>query len=116
MFVLGHGRCGAVKAAVRHIANRDSLPGAIDELVELVKPAVTRTAHQPGDKLHHAIRANVQMGVERLIGLEPILAPRVRAGRVTVGGGVYDVKRSQSRPLLVSQVIVIRGSAVSSLS
>ncbi len=92
VFVLGHSRCGAVKSAVQHIAKRDSLPGAIDELVELIKPAVARIEQMPGDKLRNAIRANVQMGIDRLMGLEPILAPRVRDGRVKIGGGVYDLR------------------------
>lgn len=67
------------------------LPGAMNELAELVKPAVARIEHQPGDKLHNAIRANVQMGMEQLMSLDPILGPRVRAGRVRVGGG-YDLR------------------------
>jgi carbonic anhydrase len=29
ILVLGHSGCGAVKSAIKHIDNRDSLPGAI---------------------------------------------------------------------------------------
>ena len=61
--VLGHSECGAVKAAVEHIDQRDSLPGAINELVELIKPAVEEVRGKPGDKLANAIRANVELGV-----------------------------------------------------
>ena len=46
----------------------------------------------PGDPLENAIRANVQLGVERLRGLEPILAPRVKNGSLKIAGGVYDLK------------------------
>jgi len=90
--VLGHTGCGAVKAAVKHIEDRDSLPGAIHGLVELIKPAVTRSQGRAGDPLENAIRQNVYMGVEKLRGLEPILAPRVRDGKVKVVGGVYDLR------------------------
>jgi carbonic anhydrase len=45
----------------------------------------------PGDLLENAIRQNVEAGVEKLQGLEPILAPRVKAGKVEVVGGVYDL-------------------------
>lgn len=91
IMVLGHTGCGAVKAAVQHIDKKDSLPGAINELVELVKPAVTKAKGQPGDLVENAIRVNVQLGVDRLKTLDPIVAPRVKDGRVQVVGGVYDL-------------------------
>jgi len=102
VLVLGHTGCGAVKAAVQHIDARDSLPGAIDGLVELVKPAVTRSRGQAGDPLENAIRENVRLGVERLTSLGPILAPRVAAGTVKVVGGVYDL--ASGKVTLVEQV------------
>jgi carbonic anhydrase len=90
--VLGHSGCGAVKSAIKHIDDKDALPGAIGGLVDLVKPAVIKSRGMPGDALENAIRANVEMGVERLKGLEPILAPRVKDGTVKIMGGVYDLK------------------------
>lgn len=90
--VLGHSSCGAVKSAIQHINKKDKLPGSIEGLVELVKPAVSRSHGTPGDPLENAIRANVQLGVERLQGLEPILAPRVKNGTLKITGGVYDLK------------------------
>ena len=90
--VLGHSNCGAVKAAIQHINAKDSLPGAINGLVELIKPAVLQSQGQPGDPLENAIIQNVKNGVARLEGLPPILAPRVKEGKVKVVGGVYDLK------------------------
>ena len=89
--VLGHSGCGAVKAAIQHLNDRDSLPGAINGLVELIKPAVAKSKGIAGDPLENAIRQNVQVGVTRLQGLQPILAPRVKDGKVKVVGGVYDL-------------------------
>jgi carbonic anhydrase len=91
ILVLGHGGCGAVKAAIKHIDDKDSLPGSINALVELIKPAVARTKGMPGDPLENTILKNVEIGVERLQGLEPILAPRVKDGKVKVVGGIYDL-------------------------
>jgi len=91
ILVLGHSGCGAVKAAIKHINDRDSLPGAISGMVELIKPAVAMSKGMPGDPLENAVRKNVEIAVERLQGLEPILAPRVKDGRVKVVGGVYDL-------------------------
>jgi len=89
--VLGHSACGAVKAAIAHLHDKDSLPGAINGLVELVKPAVTQSAGMSGDPLDNAIKKNVEIGVGRLKTLEPIVGPKVKAGKVKVVGGVYDL-------------------------
>jgi carbonic anhydrase len=90
--VLGHTSCGAVKAAVKHIDQKDSLPGAINGLVELIKPAVIKVQGEPGDIYDNATRENVRIGVDKLKGLQPILAPRVADGSVKVVGGVYDLR------------------------
>jgi carbonic anhydrase len=95
IMVLGHSGCGAVKAAKQHIDAKDSLPGAIDGLVELVKPAVAQSKGDPGDPLENAIRKNVELGVERLKYLEPILAPKVRDGKLKVVGAVYDLRSGE---------------------
>jgi carbonic anhydrase len=92
IMVLGHSGCGAVKAAMKHIDAKDSLPGAINGLVELIKPAVAETKGAPGDPLENAIRKNVEIGVASLERLQPIVAPGVKAGKVKVVGAVYDLR------------------------
>lgn len=90
--VLGHGACGAVKAAVAHIDANDTLPGSIRELVEVIRPAAASVRDKPGDKVENAIKANVSLGVERLKGLDPILAEMVKKGEVKVVGAVYEMR------------------------
>lgn len=92
IMVLGHEACGAVKAAVAHIDANDTLPGAIRDLVEVIRPAAASVRGKPGDKIENAIAANVRMGVERLKNLEPILAGRVKSGEIKVVGAVYQLK------------------------
>jgi carbonic anhydrase len=92
IMVLGHSNCGAVKSAIEHLEKHDSLPGSINELVNYIKPAVIESEHEPGDRLANAVRANVRRSVERLKGLEPILAPAVKSGRLRVVGGVYKLE------------------------
>ncbi len=92
IMVLGHSGCGAVKAAMKHIDAKDSLPGAINGLVELIKPAVTKSKGEPGDPLENAIRKNVEIGVDQLEHLQPIVAPRIKEGKVKVVGAVYDLR------------------------
>jgi carbonic anhydrase len=90
--VLGHTKCGAVKAAVEHIDHHDSLPGAINGLVELIKPVVVKVHGTPGDAYERVARENVAAGVAKLKSLEPIVGPRVKAGGVKVVGGIYELK------------------------
>ena len=92
ILVLGHEACGAVKAAVAHIDANDTLPGAIRDLVEVIRPAAAAVRGKPGDQLENAIKANVAMGVERLKGLDPILAGLVKKGDVKVVGAVYKLR------------------------
>jgi carbonic anhydrase len=92
IMVLGHSNCGAVKAAMAHLHAKDSLPGAINDLVELIKPAVEQSKGEPGDPLGSAIYKNVHIGVEKLKGLEPILATPVKEGKLKIVGGVYDLR------------------------
>jgi carbonic anhydrase len=92
ILVLGHGQCGAVKAALKHIDAGDRVPGNIADLVETIRPAAAAVKGKPGDPLANAIRANVERGVDRLKELEPLLAGPVKAGEVKVVGAVYELR------------------------
>jgi carbonic anhydrase len=95
--VLGHTNCGAIKAAIEHIEDKDSLPGSINGLVELIKPAAREAQNQPGDLFGNVTRANVNVGIEKLKNLQPILAPRVKTRSLKVVGGVYDLRTGKVR-------------------
>lgn len=87
LVVLGHERCGAVKAAL----DGKPVPGHIGSLVAAIKPAVDATKGQPGDAWDNAVRANVKMSVNKLQALSPILAKAVTAGTLKIVGGRYDL-------------------------
>jgi carbonic anhydrase len=87
LVILGHERCGAVKAAL----DGKSVPGHIGSLVAAIKPAVYATKGQPGDPWDNAVRANVKMTVNKLKALSPILAKAVKAGTLKVVGARYDL-------------------------
>ena len=91
ILVLGHSQCGAVKAAIKHIDAKDTLPGSIGGLVDLIRPAVAVVKNKQGNILDNAIKANVERGVERLKRLEPIVAGSVKKGTLKVVGAVYDL-------------------------
>jgi carbonic anhydrase len=88
IMVLGHTKCGAVKAAVE----LPKVPGHIVTLINEIKPAAQKVKGMPGDPVENAVRENVRMQVEKLKGLEPVLAERVRDGKVRIVGGVYDLE------------------------
>ena len=91
IMVLGHGKCGAVDAAIQHIGANDKLPGAIDAMIHMIEPAVTSAKDLPGDRLENTIKANVRHGVERLRTLDPILSKQVESGGLKVVGAVYNL-------------------------
>jgi carbonic anhydrase len=91
VMVLGHSACGAVKAAIQHLDNRDALPGSLGPLVHSIRPAVLKAKSRSGDLLDNAIRANVEIGVGQLLSLQPIVAPAVKRGTAKVVGAFYDL-------------------------
>jgi len=86
--VLGHQRCGAVKAAKETIAAKGVAPAHIQSLVAAIKPAVESTLS--GD-LDATIKANVKDVVDALRSSTPILKGKVDAGDVQVIGGYYSL-------------------------
>lgn len=82
IMVLGHSQCGAVKSAIE--TKPQSLPQSIVDLVSLVNTG--------GEKdLDKAIVANVRASVAKLKSLEPTMSQYIKANKVKVVGGVYDL-------------------------
>jgi carbonic anhydrase len=86
--VLGHQRCGAVKAAKDTIAAKGTAPGHIESLVAAIKPAVEATLK---GNLDATIQANVKDVVQALRTSTPILKPKVESGEVRVIGATYSL-------------------------
>ena len=86
VMVLGHERCGAVKAAVEG----GNAPVHISTLVKAIQPAVAKVKGKPGDLLDNAVRANVQMVVEQMKVSEP-LSELVKTKKLQIVGGRYDL-------------------------
>jgi carbonic anhydrase len=87
IFVLGHERCGAVKATL----DGNPVPGRIGNLLAAIKPAVDQVKNQPGDKLDNAVRANIKMGVNKLKTASPVFSGAIKAGKLKIVGGRYDL-------------------------
>jgi carbonic anhydrase len=91
--VMGHGSCGAVKAAMDVVEKNASFPGSIGRMIEPIVPAVLSSRGRPGDPLEAAIKANVSRTVDRLrTASEPMLLDPQRQGVLKVVGAYYDLK------------------------
>ena len=90
--VMGHERCGAVKAALDVVEKSASFPGSIGRMIEPIIPAVLQSRGESGDALDAAIRANVARTVNRLkTASEPMILDPLRAGRLKIVGATYDL-------------------------
>ena len=87
LVILGHERCGAVKAAL----DGKAVPGHIGSLVAAIQPAVDATKNRGGDAWDNAVRANVKMNVNNLKSSSPLLAAAVKARQLKVVGARYDL-------------------------
>jgi carbonic anhydrase len=82
--VLGHERCGAVKAAL----GGDSAPGHVNSLVRDIQPAVAATKGKEGDALANAVHAN-DAEVAKKIKKQAQLGDL--ASQVRIVEGYYDL-------------------------
>ena len=88
IMVLGHQRCGAVKAAKETFAAKSKAPGHMESFVAAIKSAVESTVN--GD-LDATIKANVKHVVDVLRSSTPIPKPKVDSGDVQIIGGYYSL-------------------------
>ncbi len=93
--VLGHERCGAVKAAAAVVKENAKLPGALGPMVEPIIPAVlqAKSTHKDGgDLVEEAAHANVSRVVENLRKTSsPVIAGSIQSGKVKIVGAYYDL-------------------------
>ena len=92
ILVLGHERCGAVTAALAALDQGTTPPGHITALVDAITPAVKRAKGRSGDALDNAVRANVELVVEKLRTSRQVLAGQVSSGKLRIVGARYDLE------------------------
>lgn len=92
LVVMGHTKCGAVKAAIAG----NSVTPSIDTILNEIKPAVERAKSQnpdaPEDQLlTAAVRENVWQSVYDLLKSSQVVREHVAQGKVKVVGAVCDI-------------------------
>jgi len=87
ILVLGHSECGAVKAALAYDQHGEKQPGYIQYLVDRIAPGIKGSANLPA-----AVTANVRANMHDTTKQSPAIAKAVGTGKVTIAGGVYDLR------------------------
>jgi len=83
VMVLGHSSCGAVTATM----NGDPVPGQISSLFSYIRPAVAKAN---GD-IQTAVKENAKMQAALLAESSPVLAERIKEGKLKIVAGYYDL-------------------------
>lgn len=96
LFVLGHTSCGAVAATMK----RDPVPGQISSLFQYIRPAVRNA----GGDLDQAVSTNVRLQAQTLAEASPVIAQRIREGRLLIAGGVYDLATGLVKPVSLDEI------------
>ncbi len=86
LMVVGHERCGAVKAAVAGAP----VPGQIGSLIDAIKPAADSTRLLPGDRVENAVKANIVLQAKR-VKESAVISQLILQGKLLVVGGYYDL-------------------------
>jgi carbonic anhydrase len=89
--VLGHQRCGAVKAAYEALRNRKTLPGNLQAIADALRPAYEEVAEDDAaDPVDAMTRIHVKMTSDQLRANED-LAPLVQKGDLAVVSAYYSL-------------------------
>lgn len=83
ILVLGHSSCGAVTATMKG----HPVPGQISSLFSYIRPAVAKAN---GD-IETAVKENAKMQAGLLGASSPVLAERVKQGKLKIVAGYYDL-------------------------
>ena len=90
--VMGHEKCGAVKAATEVVTDNATFPGSIGPMIEPIIPAVLAARSEDGDLLENSVRSNVRRVVRQLREYtDPLLLEPQRDGRLKVVGAYYNL-------------------------
>lgn len=91
LVVMGHAKCGAVKATIEALEQHAHAPAQIDALVAGITPAVEQVREQGGDVLQSAVIANVGLTVQKL-RVAPLLSDAIAAGKLKIVGAWYNLE------------------------
>ncbi|RFU40152.1 carbonic anhydrase [Actinomadura logoneensis] len=92
--VMGHQRCGAVKATVESLEKNHPLPKHLNSIVDSVKPAYEQARAKGGDIVDQTIRSQTLSTVAKLAA-DPALSPMVGKGTLGLVAAYYSLDTGQ---------------------
>ena len=91
LMVLGHEKCGAVKAAL----DGKPLPGQIGSIVAAIQPAIDRANKNDSEEFYiETIKRNVMLQIDKL-NASPLLHDLVEQGKLKIVGAYYSLKTGE---------------------
>jgi carbonic anhydrase len=90
VMVLGHEKCGAVKAVYDALATAKPLPVHLATFERLMSPGLKQPVEDGVDE-NEAVRANVRAAVASLRSSPPVLQSAVASGHIRVVGAQYHL-------------------------
>jgi carbonic anhydrase len=90
VMVLGHERCGAVKATVEALEKNINVPGYVGTIARAIAPVVEATKEQPGDLVDNVVMANASNSAKRL-QQSLVLSKAIKAGKLKIVPAYYDL-------------------------
>lgn len=96
VIVLGHERCGAVKAYIENCARHGTqivhrVRGHLHDLVEGIAPAAKAAHEKCGDLVENTMREHVRLTTERIVSELPRLQKHITDKSVGIVGARYDL-------------------------
>lgn len=89
--VLGHSRCGAVKAAIDSIEDDTRFPGHMQRLADAIAPAA-RSTRSAGERWwDDAVAQNARLHARAILSSSGIVEDAVRGGSARVVPAVYEL-------------------------
>lgn len=88
--VMGHERCGAVRAATDVVMKNVAFPGSIGRMIEPILPSVLSVRDAEGDLVDNAVRENVRRMVAYL-RTDPIIAEPLKSRKVIIVGARFEL-------------------------
>jgi len=86
LLVLGHGECGAVKAAMAYDQDEIKQPGSIQYVVDHIAPGIGAAG-----TVRDAVVMNVHAQIAAVKAKSKIVRDALAKGSLTIAGGYYDL-------------------------
>lgn len=90
LVVMGHQRCGAIKATLNAVTTAALAPGQMESLVDAIRPALLLAQGEGDVRFTNVVKANVKVTIERLQN-SMILAQAVADKKLQIIGAYYQL-------------------------